>query len=61
MLIERYFARIGLSVCLVVFNAGMLLTLLGNGRENPNMRTVGTDAVMGALLLAVISSIVYFW
>ena len=60
MLIEKYFARIGLAVCLAVFNIGMLLILFGNSSENSGMCTVGTDAVMGALLLAFVSSLVYF-
>ncbi len=60
MLIERYFARIGLAVCLAVLNTGMLLILLGSSGENYGMRTVGKDAVIGALLLAFVSAIVYF-
>jgi hypothetical protein len=60
MLIEKYFARIGLAVCLAVLNIGMLLTLFGNSSENSGMRTVGKDAVAGALLLALISALVYF-
>jgi hypothetical protein len=61
MLIERYFARIGIAVCLVVLNIGMLLTLFGDSNENPGMRKAGRDAVMGALLLAMVSCIVYIW
>ncbi len=61
VLIERYFARIGLAICLAILNIGSLLMLFGNSREDSGMRKVGTDAVVGALLLAFISFIVYFW
>jgi hypothetical protein len=60
MLIERYFAKIGLAVCLAILNIGMLLILFGNSMRDSGMRTVGKDAVIGALILALVSSIVYF-
>ena len=61
MLIEKYFAKIGFAVCLSVLNIGVLFILLGNDSDGTYMRKAGTDAVIGALLLACVSSIVYFW
>jgi hypothetical protein len=61
MLIERYFARIGLTVCLAVLNAGLLMILFGNYGSHQGVRRVGTDTVIGASILAIVALAAYVW
>ncbi len=60
MLIEKYFAKTGLAICLTILNLGVLFILLGTCSENSGMHTIGKDVMIGALLLAFVSSVVYF-
>lgn len=57
--IVGYFVRLGLSVAIVLLNAGAAIYLLASARAAEHAKSVAKDMCYGAALLAAISSIAF--
>ncbi len=59
--VERYVARMGLAICIVLLNAGALLLSISGEESSAHTCSIARDTMLGAFLLALISLLVYVW